>query len=65
MTVRSPSPVRPELVEGLSFSSAASKEEGQPFDKLRANGEISSSGRTERFPQTLLDKAELEFVHAA
>jgi len=30
--------VRPELVEGLFFSSAASKEEGQPFDKLRANG---------------------------
>ncbi len=32
-----PTSVRPELVEGLSFSSDAGVE-GQPFDKLRANG---------------------------
>jgi hypothetical protein len=29
--------VRPELVEGLSFPASVT-EEGEPFDKLRANG---------------------------
>ena len=34
-----PPPVRPELVEGLSFPSCPSAvtQEKQPFDKLRAN----------------------------
>ncbi|MGE3747308.1 MAG: hypothetical protein AB7G25_16615 [Sphingomonadaceae bacterium] len=32
------STVRPELVEGLSFSSGVVKREGQGFDKLSPNG---------------------------
>jgi hypothetical protein len=33
-----PATVRAEPVEALSFFCAIGQEEGQPFDKLRANG---------------------------
>ncbi|MDG2532276.1 hypothetical protein P6144_01325 [Sphingomonas sp. HITSZ_GF] len=33
-------PVRPELVEGLSFSSPVGAKEERRFDKLSANGEV-------------------------
>src|SRR3546814_8538153 len=33
-----PNPVRPELVEGPSFSLSATEKKERPFDKLRASG---------------------------
>jgi 2-oxoisovalerate dehydrogenase E2 component (dihydrolipoyl transacylase) len=38
-----PQPVRPEPVEGLSFSSASAAEEGQSFDKLSPNGSATAT----------------------
>jgi hypothetical protein len=38
-----PTTVRAELVEALSFFCAIVQKEGQPFDKLRANGIFGNS----------------------
>ena len=35
-----PISVCPELVEGLYFLVSFAPDEGRPFDKLRANGEV-------------------------
>jgi hypothetical protein len=45
----SPNTVRPELVEDLPFPSSDLGKEGQPFDRLRANGagETVGAGRTD------------------
>src|SRR5262245_56158334 len=36
--MESPNPVRPERVEGPSFTSGAAQKEERPFDKLRSDG---------------------------
>ena len=38
-------PVRPELVEGLSFSSTGREQEGQGFDRLSPNGFFRTNAR--------------------
>jgi hypothetical protein len=63
--------VRAELVEALSFSFETWAEEGQPFDKLRANG--GAMAALSSHPDLRLLNAELEklpfgarlnFIHA-